>query len=110
MTEITRGSGNVFADLGFKDPETHLLKAELVRRIGLSIKAAKFSDTEVSKRTGMPEPEMTNMLRGQFRHLSLEMLIGCLIALGQSVTIEVGSAAAGQPSVRVTGQSEQRLA
>ena len=31
--KIERGSGNVFADLGCPDAETHLLKAELVTRI-----------------------------------------------------------------------------
>ena len=30
---IERGSGNVFADLGRPDAETHLLKAQLVTRI-----------------------------------------------------------------------------
>ena len=32
-TSIKRGSKNLFADLGYADPETHLLKAGLVRRI-----------------------------------------------------------------------------
>ena len=30
---VTRGSGNVFADLGFANPEEELLKAQLVREI-----------------------------------------------------------------------------
>ena len=30
---ITRGTKNVFADLGFPDAETHRLKAELVTRL-----------------------------------------------------------------------------
>ena len=30
---IRRGSGNVFADLGRPDPDTHLLKAQLVNRM-----------------------------------------------------------------------------
>ena len=101
MTEITRSSGNVFADLGFKDPETHLLKAELVRRIGLLIKAAKLSTAEASKRTSMSEPDVTNMLRGQFGDLSLETLMGCLVALGQSVTIGIGASTNGNPAIRV---------
>ena len=28
---VTRGSGNVFADLGFENPEEELLKARLIR-------------------------------------------------------------------------------
>jgi hypothetical protein len=30
---IRRGGGNLFADLGFADPDTHLLKARLVNRM-----------------------------------------------------------------------------
>jgi hypothetical protein len=32
-TAVRRGSGNVFADLGFERPEEELLKAQLVREI-----------------------------------------------------------------------------
>ncbi len=102
MTEITRSSGNVFADLGFKDPETHLLKAELVRRIGLSIKDAKLSPADASAKMKLAESDASSMLLGQFGHLSLETLMGCLVALGQSVTIEVGTATGGKPAIRVT--------
>ena len=31
--KVTAGSGNVFADLGFANPEEELLKAKLVRDI-----------------------------------------------------------------------------
>ena len=31
---VTTGSGNVFADLGLPNPEEHLVKADLVFRIG----------------------------------------------------------------------------
>jgi predicted XRE-type DNA-binding protein len=37
----------------------------------------------------MSQPDVSKMLKGQFRPLSLERLIRCLVALGQSVTIEV---------------------
>jgi hypothetical protein len=32
-TAIRRGTGNIFADLGRADAETHLLKAELMSRV-----------------------------------------------------------------------------
>lgn len=35
-TRIKRGSQNLFADLGYADPETHRLKAGLVTRIAKS--------------------------------------------------------------------------
>ena len=86
---ITRGTGNVFADIGVPDPETHLLKAELVRRIGMLIQAAKLTQVEAAERIGMTQPDVSKMLRGQFRPISLEKLMHCLVALGQSVTINI---------------------
>ena len=37
-TEVTIGSGNVFADLGLPNPEERLVKAQLSRQIYICIK------------------------------------------------------------------------
>ena len=86
VTGITKRSGNVFADLGFQDAEMHALKAKLVRRIGELIAENSLTQVEAAARMG------PKMLRGQFRPLSLERLLRCLAALGQSVTLEFGQA------------------
>ena len=44
-TSIKRGSKNVFKDLGYADPETHLLKAGLVTRIGDIITETKLTQS-----------------------------------------------------------------
>ena len=93
MTEITKGSGNVFADLGFQEAEMHALKAKLVRRIGAVIAENGLTQVEAAARMGLSQPDVSRMLKGQFRPLSLERLLRCLTALGQSVTLEVGQAA-----------------
>lgn len=105
MTRITRGSGNVFADIGMPDPETHLLKAELVRRIAGLIEREGLTQGEAAERLGLTQPDVSKMLKGQFRPISVERLLRCLVALGQCVTIEVappGMQAA--PEIRVTGR------
>jgi predicted XRE-type DNA-binding protein len=89
MAEITKGSGNVFADLGFPDAEGHVLKAGFVRRIAKLIAEEGLTQAQAAARMGMSQPDVSKMLKGQFRPLSLERLIRCLVALGQSVTIEV---------------------
>jgi predicted XRE-type DNA-binding protein len=89
MTNITESSGNVFADLGFPDAEGHALKAKLVRRIADLIAEEGLTQAEAAARMGMSQPDVSKMLKGQFRPLSLERLIRCLIAMGQTVTIEV---------------------
>ena len=92
VTGITKRSGNVFADLGFQDAEMHALKAKLVRRIGELIAENSLTQVEAAARMGLSQPDVSKMLRGQFRPLSLERLLRCLAALGQSVTLEFGQA------------------
>ena len=66
MADITRGTGNVFAGIGVPDAETHLEKAELVRRIGLQKVAAGLTQSEAVKRMAMTQPDVSKLLRGQF--------------------------------------------
>ena len=103
MTTITRGTGNVFADIGLPDAETHLLKAELVRRITSLIAAQELTQAVAAKRMGLSQPDVSKMLKGQFRPISIERLMRCLVALGQSVTIDVGPPSKrAHPEIRVT--------
>ncbi len=90
MSTVKRGSGNVFADIGLPDPETHLVKAHLVRQIGKLIDEAGLTQTEAAERMAMSQPDVSKMLKGQFRPISVERLMNCIVALGQSVTIDIG--------------------
>ena len=92
MTRIVRSSGNVFADISVPDPETHLVKAELVRSIADLVEAEGLTQAEAAARLGMSQPDVSKMLKGQFRPISIERLMRCLVALGQNVTIEIGPA------------------
>ena len=89
MTKITRGSGNVFADIGMPDAKTHLLKAELVAKIGELIAGGGLTQVEAAERMGLSQPDVSKMLKGLYRPISLERLMFCLVALGQNVTIDV---------------------
>ena len=104
MTDITRGSGNVFADIGVPDPETHLLKAELVLRIEALIEAEGLTQVEAARRMEMSQPDLSKMLGGRFRPMSVERLMRCLVALGQTVTIDIAppEGAAMKASIQVT--------
>ena len=84
-----RGSKNLFADLGYADPETHLLKAGLVTRIRDVISANNLNQTEAAVRMGLSQPDVSRLLRGQFRDVSVERLIRMLTKLGCDVAIVV---------------------
>ena len=90
-TKIKRGGKNVFADLGYADPETHLLKAGLVTRLREIISENKLTQVEAAERMGLSQPDVSRLLRGQFRDVSVERLMRMLTKLGYDVDIVVRS-------------------
>ena len=95
--KIEKSSGNVFKDIGLPDPETHALKAALVSRIETLIKKNGLTQKDAAAVLGISQPDVSKMLKGQFRAFSLERLLRCLIALGQDIDIVVKKPARKQP-------------
>ena len=88
-TTVQRGSGNVFADLGLPDADTHLVKAELVSRIDAIVRQRGITQTEAARLLGLSQPDVSRLLRGDFREYSLERLFRLLNALGRDVDIVI---------------------
>lgn len=95
--EIERGSGNVFADLGLPDAETHLLKAELVTRIDRIIRQRGLKQVEAAKLLGLSQPDVSRLMRGDFREYSIDRLLRLVTALGRDVEIVIRESDAGRP-------------
>jgi predicted XRE-type DNA-binding protein len=87
--DVFVGSGNIFADVGIPNAEEHLLKAQLVYKIDRLIKSRKLKQVDAAKVLGVRQPDVSNMLRGDFRQFSVERLLRFLVALGQDVEIVV---------------------
>jgi len=90
--EIERGSTNVYADLGRPDAEEMLVKAQLASRIGEIIKRRRLTQVAAAEITGLPQPKLSGLLRGQFRGVSEAKMLACLTRLGRDVRIVVGPA------------------
>ena len=88
-THIEHGSGNVFADLGRPDAETHLLKAELVARIDQIIRKRRLTQAHAADLLGISQPDVSRLLRGNFRDYSVERLLRLLTTLGRDVEITI---------------------
>ncbi len=99
MSQIERGSTNVYADLGYENPDEMLVKAQLATKIGEIIQKRKLTQTQAAELLGIPQPKLSNMLRGQFRGISETKMIECLTRLGSNVEIVVKSA----PRSKATG-------
>jgi len=83
------GSGNVFADIGLPNAQEQLVKAQLVYKIDGLMKARGLKQVAAAKLFGVKQPDVSKMLRGDFRQFSVERLIRFLVALGQDVEIVV---------------------
>jgi len=83
------GGDNVFADLGLPNAEEHLVKASLVYKIDALIKQRGLKQVEAADLLGVKQPDISKMLRGDFRQFSVDRLLRFLVALGQDVEIVV---------------------
>ncbi len=95
------GSSNVFADIGLPNAEEHLIKAQLVYKIDGFIKERRLKQVEAAKLFGVKQPDVSKMLRGDFRQFSVERLLRFLVALGQDVEIVVKPRARRAAKLRV---------
>ena len=89
MNKVEKGM-NVYADLGLKDADEMLVKAQLVVKIAEILRERGWSQQRSAKVLGLTQPKLSKMLRGQFRGISEMKMIDCLIRLGRPVRIVVG--------------------
>ncbi len=86
---VTPSSGNVFADLGLRDADELLAKADLAHVIQQLIQARGLSQRVAARRLGVAQPDLSNLYRGRLEGFSIERLCRLLTALGQDVRIVV---------------------
>ena len=92
--KMTRGSGNVFADLGFARDEAQnlMLRSELMTRIERFVSTSGLTQQEAAKRLGISQPRLNDLLRGKIDKFSIDALVNMLAAVGMRVTISVKQA------------------
>src|SRR5262245_55219860 len=84
---VTVGSGNVFADLGFPNPEEEQLKARLAYQIMQAIKRQGLSQVRAAKLLGVSQPNVSNLARVHYEDFSIDRLLRFLKSLGTDVKI-----------------------
>lgn len=70
--KITRGSGNVFQDIGVSDPERTAIRALIMSRITEIIKERGLSQTEAGKILNLTQSKVSNLMNGKLSVFSLE--------------------------------------
>jgi predicted XRE-type DNA-binding protein len=86
---VTPSSGNVFADMGFAEPDDELTRAQLASRIQQIIKQQRLTQMAASKLMGIDQPKVSALLNGRVSNFSSTRLMRLLTTLGQDVEIVV---------------------
>lgn len=95
---ITRGSGNVFADLGYADADLRQLKAKLAAAIIMTLEDQHLTVGEAEARTGTAAEEFTLIRNAELGGFTVDRLMTVLAALNQEVNVQVNVRSRRQPS------------
>ena len=98
---VTPGSGNVFADLGFADPEDELTKAQLATRLRQIIKRRRLTQVAAARLMGIDQPKVSALLNGRLGGFSSERLMRLLTTLGHDVEIVIKAKPRGRERGRI---------
>ena len=102
--DFEESSGNVFADVGFKDSKQEMLKARLTVEIYKLLRKRGVTQSEAAKLLGTTQAQVSALMRCRPVSVSVGRLMEFLNVLGQDVEVTVKPAArrkAGDMSVVV---------
>ncbi len=102
-TEITKGSGNVFSDLGFdaQEAEELLLKAHLFHKLQDAIRGSEMTQVEVARLLGTDQSKVSRIIRGKMSDFSVDRITSYLLRLRWDLRIEAHPASAKATRGRV---------
>jgi predicted XRE-type DNA-binding protein len=86
---ITRGTGNLFADLGFPDAAERQAKLRLAYALNQELEARKLSQADAAKVLEVTQPKVSALRNYKLAGFSVERLMNLLTALDQDVEIVI---------------------
>lgn len=92
-TQITRGNGNVFLDLGFPPHEAAvmLLRCEIAEALRKWMARKELTQAQAAKRLGVAQPRISEIARNKVDKLSLDYLVGLCAKAGVSVAVKLAA-------------------
>ncbi len=101
-TVVHDSTGNVFADMGMRDAEERLAKAELAREIRKILEARGLKQAAAATVLGITQPDVSDLVRGKLARFSMDRLQRFLNALDMDIRIQVGPRPAGKERAGIT--------
>ncbi|HXQ42453.1 MAG TPA: helix-turn-helix transcriptional regulator [Candidatus Udaeobacter sp.] len=99
---ITRGTGNVFADLGYADAEERQTKLQLAYALNGVIAGQRLTQAMAANRLGINQPKVSALANYKLGGFSIERLMTFLTALDRDVDIVIRKKPRSRASARVT--------
>ncbi|MDZ4382520.1 MAG: helix-turn-helix transcriptional regulator [Parvibaculum sp.] len=100
--KITRGTGNVFADLGFPDAEERQTKLRLAFELNRVIDERKLTQATAADLLDINQPKVSALANYKLDGFSVERLMAFLTLLDRDVEIVVRKKARSRPAGRIT--------
>ena len=91
----TRGSDNIFADLGFSPGEAENLKMRSDLMIGIETfyRGSGLTQAQAAKRLGISQPRLNALLKSRIDQFSLDALVNIANRAGLNVRLVIRKAA-----------------
>jgi predicted XRE-type DNA-binding protein len=101
MSQVTKGTGNVFRDLDLPDADLLQAKADLVYRISILLEQRGLTQMQAAEVLGISQPKISALFHGRLEGFSMDRLVRFLNALDQDISISVRPKAKSRPMIKV---------
>lgn len=99
---ITRGSGNVFADLGLPDAEERQTKLRLAYALNTIMETQRLTQAAAATRLGLNQPKVSALRNYKLEGFSVERLMTLLNALDRDVEIVIRKKPRSRAAARIS--------
>ena len=98
---VTRGTGNVFSDLGFPDAAERQARLRLAYALNQALEARKFSQAAAAETLGVTQPSLSALRHYRLAGFSLERLMNLLTAVDFDVEIVIRKKPRSRKAARI---------
>lgn len=99
---ITRGTGNIFADLGYADADERQTKLRLAYAINSIVARQSLTQEAAAKKLEINQPKISALANYKLDGFSVERLMTFLTALDQDVEIVVKKKPRSRAAARIS--------
>jgi predicted XRE-type DNA-binding protein len=99
---ITRGSGNVFAELGFPDAEQRQTKLRRAYALNTILDEHRLTQAAAAAQLGLNQPKVSALRNYRLEGFSVERLMTLLNALDQDVEIVIRAKPRSRAAARIS--------